>query len=179
MIFNTKKTVCMMFNPIDKSKIVSLSFPKLVLNGQELSYVSDFKYLGHVIDDTGSDNKDINREIRSLFARTNILKSRFKKCSIEVKLRLFKCYCMCFYDIALWSNYSTTTFNRLNSCYIKCIKSFFGFHKYSSVTSMLLHLGLPTMNTIIVNVNFKFTERLHWSTCYNSIVEYLCKVMCI
>ena len=146
MVFNTKKTVCMVFNPTDKKKIVSLAFPKFVLDGQQLSFVSDFRYLGHVIDETGSDDKDIKREIRGLFARTNILISRFRKCSVAVKLRLFKCYCMCFYDIALWNNYSTTKFNRLNSCYIKCIKSFFGIYKYSSVTSMLLQLGLPTMN---------------------------------
>ena len=176
MIFNTKKTVCMVFNPIDKSKIVSLSFPKFVLNGQHLSYVSDFRYLGHIIDESGSDDKDIKREIRSLFARTNILNSRFKKCSIEVKLKLFKCYCMCFYDVELWNNYSTTIFNRLNSCYIKCIKTFFGFAKYSSVTSMMFLLGLPTMNTIMFNTKFRFKQRLNLSSCFNNTVEYLCKV---
>ena len=111
MVFNTKKTVRMVFNPTDKKKIVSLAFPKFVLDGQQLSFVSDFRYLGHVIDETGSDDKDIKREIRGLFARTNILISRFRKSSVAVKLRLFKCYCMCFYDIALWNNYSKTIFN--------------------------------------------------------------------
>jgi len=38
--------------------------------------------------------------------RTNILLRKFGKCSYDVKVRLFKTYCLCFYDIALWQSYS-------------------------------------------------------------------------
>jgi len=34
-----------------------------------------------------------------MYIRTNILNRKFGKCSHEV--RLFKTYCLCFYDIAL------------------------------------------------------------------------------
>ena len=33
----------------------------------------------------------------------------------------------------------------------KCIKLFFGYSRYYSVTQMLLELGLPSFNTILVN----------------------------
>ena len=33
-------------------------------------------------------------------------------------------------------------------CYYKCIKAFFGYRKYDSVTNMLLVLGLPSCDTI-------------------------------
>ena len=113
MTFNTKKTVCMVFNPINKHKQVCSIFPCFSLAGCPLSFVSQLKYLGHIIDNTSCDDADIAREVKSLFARTNILLRRFHRCSVEVKLRLFRCFCMCFYDIALWFSFSRTAYNKL------------------------------------------------------------------
>ena len=39
--------------------------------------------------------------LKCLFTRTNILIRRFSHCSLNVKLRLFRSFCICFYDIAL------------------------------------------------------------------------------
>jgi len=36
LVCNTKKTVCMVFVPRDKNKIISHSFPEFILNGQSL-----------------------------------------------------------------------------------------------------------------------------------------------
>ena len=48
-------------------------------------YVTSFKYLGHIIENDLSDDRDINREIKSLYTRTNILIRRFSRCSFGVK----------------------------------------------------------------------------------------------
>ena len=85
LCFNTSKTVCMIFNPFVRHKVVSKQFPLFTLAGCQLKYVNQFKYLGHIINDTMCDNDDIRREIRSLFCRTNILFNRFKRCSVAVK----------------------------------------------------------------------------------------------
>ena len=102
MSFNTKKTVCMIFNPHVKHKLISDSFPQFHLAGCKLSFVPNFKYLGHIIDNRLQDDDDVYRELKCLFTRTNILIRRFSHCSINVKLRLFRSFCICFYDIALW-----------------------------------------------------------------------------
>jgi len=52
------------------------------------------------------DNDDIEREVRNMFMRTNMLVQRFAKCSRKVKILLFKMYCICLYDACLWSNYN-------------------------------------------------------------------------
>jgi len=52
MSFNTKKTVCMTFKPKCKRLVISESFPAFVLDDQELTFVSSFKYLGHIIDNS-------------------------------------------------------------------------------------------------------------------------------
>ena len=151
MSFNAKKTVCMVFNPCDRHKIVCNSFPVFTLADCKLLLVDSFKYLGHIIDNTMCDDKDIHRELKSLFTRTNMLARRFKRCSTQVKVKLFRSYCICMYDIALWNNYAVASMNKLASSYIKCIKLFFRYSKYCSVTNMLLDLGLPSFNTLVHN----------------------------
>jgi len=71
-------------------------------------------------------------EIRNLFVRSNILKRMFHKCTLAVKLTLFKCKIptMCSYDIGFWSKYTAAL---ANSCYYKCIKAFFGYKRFDSV----------------------------------------------
>jgi len=49
-----------------------------------------------------NDDDDIRREIKNLFVRTNMLMNRFYRCSVNVKLTLFKSFCLCIYDSALW-----------------------------------------------------------------------------
>jgi len=182
MSFNTRKTVCMIFNPKCKRLVISESFSAFVLDDQEVTFVSSFKYLGHIIDNSLNDDLDISREIKCLFTRTNILIRRFGKSSVDVKKKLFRTFCLCFYDVALWCNFTSFCFNKLASCYYKCMKSFFGYRKYSSVTGMLLDLSiattcgcrcihlrfvgclnkrifkksLPSFNTVICNARTKF-----------------------
>ena len=45
MTCSTKKTVCMIFQPKQHTKIVAKSFPPLRLGDECLQYVSSFKYL--------------------------------------------------------------------------------------------------------------------------------------
>jgi len=61
-------------------------------------------------------------------------------------------------------------FNRFASCYYKCMKCFFGYPKYSTVTNMLFELGLPSFNTLIHNYNISFVNRA--SACDNTIVQF-------
>ena len=81
MIFDTKKTVCMVFASSSRNRIIANKFPALTLAGTELVYVEQFKYRGHIIDNKLSDSSDIVWEIKSMFTRTNILLRRFKHCS--------------------------------------------------------------------------------------------------
>ena len=172
--FNTKKTVCMVFNPCDKHKMVCNSFPQFQLAGCYLSFVSQFRYLGHIIENTFSDDSDIHREIKCLFTRTNLLIRRFSRCSMQVKVKLFKSFCICFYNIGLWENFHVYCLNKFASAYVKCIKIFFGFHKYSSVTNMLLQLGLPSFNTVLHNARIRFANNLHLLD--NSVVSVSCRL---
>ena len=82
MSFNTKKTVCMVFNPFNRGKIICSKFPEFTLADCMRSFVEQFRYLGHIVDNKLCDDRDINREIKALYTRSNILCRRFKRCSV-------------------------------------------------------------------------------------------------
>ena len=44
---------------------------------------------------------------------------------------------MCFYDMSLWKYYKVGFMNKLAAAYIKSIKIFFGYAKFSSDTVIL------------------------------------------
>ena len=95
------------------------SFPEFCANGKSLLYVSSFQYLGHIISSNNNDDDDIFREVSNMFIRTNILSRKFHKCSIAVKSVLFRSYCICMYDAALWSKFHVGILNKLRSSYNK------------------------------------------------------------
>ena len=95
----------MVFQPKRRDRIIAAAFPLLKINENDIQYVSEFRYLGHISNNRLTDDDDINLEIRNMFTRTNVLLRRFSKCSVSVKITLFKSYCMSFYDFALWCTY--------------------------------------------------------------------------
>jgi len=125
MSFNTKKTVCMIFNSGNKRNIVSDAFPAFILADCELICVDQFKYLVHVIDNKLVDDADIDKELKSLFMNTNMLYRRFNRCNVQVKVRFFQTFCICLYDAGLWCIYTNGAYSKLTSAYNRCMKIFF------------------------------------------------------
>jgi len=171
MSFNTNKTVCMVANPYDKSRYVSQCFPQFTLANCKLSYVPQFKYLGHIIEHTFCDDSDVNRELRNLFARVNVLIRRFSYCSTQVKLKLFKSYCLCYYDIALWQNYHVSVGNKLTSAYVSLnvLNYSLAFRNMVVFSAMLMQLNLPSFNTVLHNARVAFLSeqvKTVWWCCY-------------
>ena len=50
MSLNARKSVCMVFSPRDRSKVVMTTFPSLCADSETLQFVLSFRYLGHVRD---------------------------------------------------------------------------------------------------------------------------------
>jgi len=68
-----------------------------------------------------------------------------------VKTVLFRSYCICLHDAALWSNFHVGMLNKLRSCYNRCIKIFLGYSRRDSLTNILFNLGLPSFDTMMTN----------------------------
>jgi len=162
-----------------RAKVVADIFPQFSLGTNLVQFVKEFKYLGHMITDNLTDYADIQREVHNLFVRTNILRRRFYKCSMAVKCVLFKTYCICLYNAALWSMYNKGSLRKLSSCYNKCVKLFFGFKRIDSLSGVLVETGMPSFNTLMHNSHIIFSKC--WNTCslHNNIVSHLAAFNCI
>ena len=104
-----------------------------------------------------------------MFVRTNILIRRFKRCSFLVKLRLFRTFAICFYDMCLWLIFTKGMLEKLKLCYGKCIKIFFGYSVHYSTTAALFETGLPSLDTLLHNAIAGFTSRM--AVNVNSLVR--------
>jgi len=62
---------------------------------------------------------------------------------------LLNTYCLCLYDVALWAHYFSKSLDKFRSCYNRCLKLFFGYKRYDSVTSMLSEISLPSFETVL------------------------------
>jgi len=98
----------MVVDPKRRCNMVAHQFPNFMVNDAILKFVNEFKYLSHVVSNSQLDDADIHRERKNLFYCSNVLMRRFSKCSVAVKL--FKRFCLCFYDIGLWCNFTSGAF---------------------------------------------------------------------
>ena len=87
LIYNSKKTMCMCFT----TKSCKSYECKLSLNQESLSYVREARYLGVVIQSSGTD-KDVHRQMRIYYAGINTLIRRCYACPYDVKCYLFRSY---------------------------------------------------------------------------------------
>ena len=115
-----------------------------------------------IVSNSLSDDDDIEREIRNMFVRCDTLVRKFSNCSVNVKVTLFRSFCLCLYDIALWNVYKTGSLQKFRSCYHRCATLFFKYKKFDSNTCMLLETGLPSFDTIVNNANYVFSSRPKW-----------------
>ncbi|CAL4204669.1 unnamed protein product, partial [Meganyctiphanes norvegica] len=99
ILFNPKKSATMFFKPQYLSKI---NMPVFKMHNESIETVTEYTYLGHILTDTLSDDLDILRQRRKIFAQGNSIIRKFHMCSQDVKLTLFRSYCSSLYTAHLW-----------------------------------------------------------------------------
>ena len=106
LIFNSKKSAILPFMPDDKKK---LRIPRFYLDKESVPIVGNFEYLGHILSKDGTDDLDIERQRKKIYATGNSLLRIFHMCSVDVKMTLSSSYCTPLYTAHLWTNYYNKT----------------------------------------------------------------------
>ena len=96
---------------------------------------------------------DIKQQIRSLYARGNVLISKFRKCDHNVKVKLFKTYCTSLYGCNLWANYHKSVYCKLRNAYAMLFKNFFSAEKSTDYSMAMVQAGIDTIDVIIRKVS--------------------------
>jgi len=88
-----------------------------------------------------------------------------------VKLVLFKIFCLCLYDVALWT-YCSVTVN-LNLHTINVLK-YFCFARRDSISGILMDLSLPSADAVVHNFRVLCANQCVMSSnkmvqCFNAV----------
>ena len=112
--FNPDKTVGMYFPfPFLKLNIQ----PTVSISGSSIKFVSDTKYLGVYLNQRAKDDQDILRQVRYQYCAANTARSKFHRCSNDIKTLVFRTYCMPMYYAHLWCNYHQSSYIKIRVAY--------------------------------------------------------------
>ena len=95
--FNALKSFCISFAPIESVKTFRLSLPKVTITSAHIPYTDSFKYLGFTFASSHKDDKDILRQMKKLYERSNRLVMLFYSCNKDVLLELGRSFYGLFY----------------------------------------------------------------------------------
>ena len=96
---NVSKTQCMIF---DSSRFGS-DIHEIVLHNTVLKCVTEYKYLGHMLERNLLDVRDIEFRLSNFYAKFNVIFRKFKGVSLETILFLFNSYCLPDFGLSLWN----------------------------------------------------------------------------
>ena len=131
--FNEKKTVYMV---IRSNIFKNTLFPDLYIGINALKQVTKYKYLGHWICNDLKDNEDIVRQMQNIYAHGNQLIRNFKKCSQNIKVKLFQTFLSNMYTCELWCNYNKYQMSKLNVAYNNIFRILLNIPRGSSASEM-------------------------------------------
>lgn len=147
------------------------NIPPLILNGTALRRVFKFKYLGHVLTPSLKDDEDIERERRALSVRANMIARRFARCSLKVKLTLFRAYCTNFYTCSLWAGYTQRTYNALRVQYNNAFRVLVGLPRFCSASGMFADAQIDCFYATMREMCASLVNRVRASS--NSILSMI------
>ena len=153
---------------ICRSKYMKNVYPLFTLNGKIIDESDTVRYLGHIICNSGKDDKDIMRQCQQLYARGNALFRKFHMCSMSVKIQLFNTYCSPMYTAQLWWNHTVASFHRLNVAYNNILRRLLRRPRFCSASGLFVECRIPNCKAVIRNLIFRFMTRLDLSK--NSII---------
>ena len=92
---------------------------------------------------------NLNWERRALSVRANMVARRFFRCTVPVKLTLFKAYCTSLYSGSLWFSYTQKAYNALRIQYNNAFRVLLCLPRFCSASSMFVtHTHLSLLNRL-------------------------------
>ncbi len=156
ILFNEKKTVCIVYMP----KYLKFKAPRLVMNDVCINYEVSAKYLGCYMTDDMSDNLDLQRQLRSIYSRGNMLLRKFSHCSYDVKIQLFNTYCTSLYCSQLWNRYTQAQYKKLAVAYNNIFRRFLCYSRFHSASGMFVENNVKSFEMLIRKNVYNFMIRV-------------------
>ena len=161
VMFNSTKSHVLVFNSLNVTTRAKLS-----LNGAPIEYVDHALHLGTYI---GVEDSALNirKAQGDIYARVNLLHSRFHYCSYDVLRTLFVSYCTSYYGCPLW-DLREHNIEPLSIAWRKGVRRLFDLHNQTHSRFIPRLIGLPNINTVLISRFAQFFSHCFFSP--NSVV---------
>ena len=157
IIYNSKKsTVVVCRNNV----MMNAVRPSIIVNGDVIPESEKFKYIGHIICSDLSDDEDMMRQRRHLYAQGNVISRSFHMCSIAVKNTLFRTFCTPMYTCHLWWNYTAQSFHKLKVAFNNAFRMMHNLPTYCSASEMCTVNRVADCKAVMRNLVHRFMMRL-------------------
>ena len=160
--FNWKKSKYMVFR---HKRVNCRTNCSLRIGNNILEQVITFKYLGFILSDRFSNIDDVTRVRNKFYADFNSLLRKFHFASDNVKLILFKQFCIQFYGAELWFYDNKYALQQFAVGYHKAIKKLLGVSTHESNHFVCQEASLFTFEHLLNKLKLYFVMRLFNFPC--------------
>ena len=150
-----------------------INIPNFLLNNVLLTRVTKYKNLGHCISDDLSDDDNMARQYRQIYAQGNALLRNNCMCTESVKITLFRSFCTSLYTCELWWQYRSESLRKLCVAYNNVFRFLCRDPMNCSASHMFVSRGLPTCNMLIRKSIYAFmtSTKRSCNTILHNILE--------
>ena len=138
-----------------------LCIPKLFVNGSTLRNVEKEMYLDFIMTSRNDESVTINKETKALYARGNMLLSKFRHCTHDVKKNLFMTYCSSLYCCSIWSAYDNSTLRSIHVVIMMFLEScMFHLPRYIKVSNICVKQNIPSFPVLRRKLVYSMYKRV-------------------
>ena len=148
-----------------------LCIPKLFVNGSVLRNVEQEMYLGFITTSRNDESDTISKETRALYARGNMLLSKFRHCTQDVKKNLFMTCCSSLYCCSIWSAYGKSTLRSIYVAHNDVLRVMFHLPRHTRVSNIFVKQNIPSFPVLRRKLVYSMYKRVLTSS--NSLVQAL------
>ena len=130
----------------------------LHLNGSIMKTETSYNYLCHIIDNNLNDDKDIERQLRHFYGKSNMLLRTFSSCSYVVKLRFFVSYCGSMYTVFIWCDFTKKQYRQMEVAYNNLFRRLMGYDKYCSASGVFVENRADGFDARVRTLVYSFRE---------------------
>ena len=160
LVYNKTKTKVMTITP---RCMKNLHIPKFILGDKEIDVCKEEKYLGCILLNNLCDDVDIQKEIRNIYIRGNMLINNFRHCCNHVKNVLFKTFCSNFYCNQLWCNYNASSLKAAHIAFNNVYRRLMNADCYASMSTLFVYNRLDNFYVLRRKSIYNFLSRLKCS----------------
>ena len=115
-----------------------------------MEYVTNVKYLGFMFTSDSIDDVDMQKQLRTFYARSNTILRQFAKCDESVKLEPFGSFCTCYYCPYLWLDMTKHSTMKLRVAYNNAHRKILKLHMRCSASQMYVENNLLNFEALIL-----------------------------